>query len=55
MKRDLERERNQLLRVISNTLPENVQKALTASVQPRTESKVIVSTNRTGSENADPS
>jgi hypothetical protein len=54
MTRDLEREREQLLRVISTTLPETVQNALTASQQPRTESKVIVSTNKVGSEHADP-
>jgi len=53
MPRDLEQEREQLLRVIEAALPLEVREALHASSQLPQEPKVVLPKNEVGSEYAD--
>jgi hypothetical protein len=51
--RDLEAERQELLKLIEAALPDEVRKAVQAASQPTLASKVMVTTNEVGSAYAD--
>ena len=50
--RDLEEERERLLRLIEVAIPEKMRDALRAAYQPLVEPRVVVSKNEVGSEYA---